>query len=321
MSNETFSHYTILIPEDKFKSLNPLKSFFLTQGFQVISIEDTQAALDMAIEKKPHVIVMNLLGGNINGNEFCIKLYKADPKTRSKVLIVSDLKNKVNIVTAIEAGAADYILRPFKFEDMLNRVQYHLRNIKIIGTKDIAEVLHDVRANVLYEVLEMLATGLSSHDTLYEISVKINKVLPVKRCNIVAGGHFTDMGFVAASNDDPKFECFKLDLNKYPEVRQVLQTGKAVVIEDMANDPIMKDIKKNFNNIDFNSILVLPIKFRNATIGVLSVRASEENKIFAEEEIKICQLLATAAAQALNGWRYVHKDLIAPSESGQPQQA
>jgi len=305
-----YAQYKILIAADRFQTHGALASFLTAHGFQVYRVNNSPNALTMVLNEKPQIVIINLLGDQLNAVDFCTELYKTDPKVNTKVLVVSESRRRETILSVISAGASDYVLSPFKNEDMLNRVKYHLRKIQLIEAKEITSVLHDERVDTIYRVLEILSKGLSPHETLYEITRQVNHVLPVKRCNFVGGNTLCDVGYVAASNDNPDFEGFKIDIEKYPEVRQVMQTGKVVVIEDMANDPIMSDIKKEFKNIDFNSIIVVPVFYREAVVGVLSIRAQDENKIFTPEEIRICQLIGIAAAQALGGWREINKELL-----------
>lgn len=308
-----YGQYKILIVEDKFSNSEALRGFFFKQGFDVAYALNAKLALKHAVEKKPNIVIMNLLSDGLNAVEFCEKLSKMDPDTPAKVLVTSDLKTRDNILKAIEAGASDYILMPYKQDDLLNRVKYHLRNVKVIESNELTNVLHDERIEVVFNVLNCLSEGLTPHKTLFKITKHSDKVMTVKRCNIIAGSNLSDVGFVAAASDDPDFEGFKVDLDRYPEVRQVLNTGNVVVIDDIGNDPIMKDIKKEFKNIDFNSILVCPIRFKKQIIGVLAIRAAEETKKFSKEEIKLCQLLAVGAAQPLNFWRFMNKDLFKKS--------
>ena len=302
-----YSEYKILI---SLKKLSGLKSFFSARGFNVIENSDEKDLLQQTLEEQPHVLLMNLINKEFDACAFCKKLFKVSPNIRTKVLIISGLREKKNIISAIESGASDYILIPFENDNLLDRVKYHLRKIRVIEHKQLSDVLHDERVGVIFGVLEVLSQGLPPHETLYNIVIKTENIILVERCNVIAVGQFTDTGYVAAANDDPNFSGFKLDLVKYPEVQQVLNSGKIVVIEDIANDPVMKSIKKELKSISFNSILVAPVIFKGATIGVLSIRAKESKKTFSDDEIKICQLLAIASAPVLYKWRLANKDLI-----------
>jgi len=308
MNLSVYSNYKVLILVDR--NQKSIKNFFSVRGFNVLDPAAKGGYLKQVLNEKPHIVIMDLFGDGLNANEFCRKLYSINPNLQSKILVVSGLRDRTNIMGAIESGASDYILFPFDNDDLLSRVKYHLRKIKIIESGEMVDVLHDERIETIFGVLNLLSRGLDAHETLYNILFRVEKIIPVERCNIIAGGQFTDTGFVAATNDDPKFEGFKLDLSKYPEVQQVLHTGKAIVIEDIANDPIMKDVKKELKSIDFNSLMVAPISFKNVVIGVLSVKARKDVQLFSSEDIKICQLLAISSAPVLNRWRFQNGKLI-----------
>jgi DNA-binding response OmpR family regulator len=303
-----YSQYSISILADRQNKSESLKQYLLKLGFRVSYFLKPEIAFRHAVEKKPEILIMNLSSEEgLDAITFCKDLYDKKPALNTKVLVKSKNNSKHSILDAIESGASDYIIEPLENDNVLSRIKFHLRQIKIVDSEDIKANFHNDHIDIIAESVNLLSQGKAPHETLFGMTQLVSKIIKAKRCNIIAGSGFNEEATVAAASDDENFENFQLDLEKYPEVRQVLTNGKASIIENIEADPIMKNVKAEFRNIDFNSMLVAPIQYKGEVIGVLSIRSEEETKTFSTAEIKICQLLATTAAIPLLRWAVLKK--------------
>lgn len=126
MTEQAF-HSTVMIVDDTPANLQLLVQLLHDQGYQVAAFADGRQALAAAATTPPDLIMMDIRMPGMDGLETCRRL-KADPKLRNvPVLFISMINDPDKIVQAFAAGGADYVTKPFQPEEVLARVQAHLR--------------------------------------------------------------------------------------------------------------------------------------------------------------------------------------------------
>jgi signal transduction histidine kinase len=117
---------TILVVDDDHNNLKVLMDSLGQAGFRVLVATGGLAALEQARRLPPDLILLDVMMPDIDGFETCRRL-KALPETREIPVIfmtaLSELTHKVN---GFEAGAVDYVTKPFQQEEVLMRVHTHL---------------------------------------------------------------------------------------------------------------------------------------------------------------------------------------------------
>ena len=103
---------TILIVDDEIDVRNLLAQTPKREGCEILTAETGEEALDIAGDKAPDVILMDIMmPGNLNGVE-ATRILKTDAKTkRSKIIILTS--SDQNREQALNAGADGYLLKPF----------------------------------------------------------------------------------------------------------------------------------------------------------------------------------------------------------------
>jgi len=115
---------TILVVEDE-SALQKAMSDVLTQeGFEVVSALDGEAGLRLAQEKKPNLILLDLILPKMNGFEV-LEALKKDATTRSiPVIVLTNLEDMKNIQKAVDLGATTYLVKAnYSLEEVLEKVK------------------------------------------------------------------------------------------------------------------------------------------------------------------------------------------------------
>lgn len=100
------------------------------EGYQVTAVADGEQALNKAHELKPDLIVLDLMLPGIDGLEVCRRL-KADPYTAVIAILMLTAKgSEADIVSGLELGADDYLVKPFSPRVLAARVKALLRRNK-----------------------------------------------------------------------------------------------------------------------------------------------------------------------------------------------
>lgn len=114
---------TILIADDD-ELLAALVQFKLeAAGHKVVVAKDGAAALAEVARQRPDLIVLDAMMPVLTGSEVLARL-KADPATASvPVIMLTARRAQDDVVSALRAGAADYLTKPFIPEELIARVE------------------------------------------------------------------------------------------------------------------------------------------------------------------------------------------------------
>jgi heavy metal response regulator len=115
----------VLIIEDEKKVAGFLKNGLKEEGYAVDEAFDGQAGFDMAVENEYDLIILDLMLPGLDGIAVCKKLREQNNHTPILMLTAREaVKDKV---IGLDAGADDYMTKPFAFEELLARIRVLLR--------------------------------------------------------------------------------------------------------------------------------------------------------------------------------------------------
>ncbi len=157
--NNIFKEKTplILIVDDVARNLQVLGTILGKENYKIAAANNGEQAISIANSTLPDLILLDIMMPGINGYEACARL-KKNPKTRDIPIIFLTAKIELDdIVKGFEAGAVDYITKPFNSVELLVRTKTHLE-LKI--SRDLLKIKN--------EQLKKLAitdsmTGLYNH--------------------------------------------------------------------------------------------------------------------------------------------------------------
>ena len=116
----------VLVVDDISKNLQVVGTMLRNEGYQVMPATSGAQALERAQAQPPDLILLDLMMPEMDGLEVCRRL-KADPATRQIPIIFLTASNEMeHLVKGFEAGAVDYITKPFNAPELLARVRTHL---------------------------------------------------------------------------------------------------------------------------------------------------------------------------------------------------
>jgi len=149
----------ILIVDDTPANIDVLDQMLEAEGHQISVAASGEAALDLAPKIAPDLILLDIMMPGIDGFETCRRL-TADPATKDiPVLFITAKSDAEDVVKGFSLGAVDYIAKPFREQEVLTRVRFHLQR------KHLIEEMKD-KNRKLTEVndLKNKFLGMASHD-------------------------------------------------------------------------------------------------------------------------------------------------------------
>ncbi len=113
----------ILVTEDE-RDIRELIAFTLRfAGYEVVTAENGEEGVQMAAQEMPDMILMDVRMPRMTGYEACAKI-KADPRLADIPLVFLSAKGQeAEIRTGLDAGASEYLLKPFGPMELVERVK------------------------------------------------------------------------------------------------------------------------------------------------------------------------------------------------------
>jgi two-component system, chemotaxis family, chemotaxis protein CheY len=112
----------VMVVDDALFMRNILKDIFVRHGYEVVAeAENGETALQLYQENKPDLVTMDIVMPKKSGIEALQEIMAADPEAH--VVMVSALGQDTLVLEAVEAGARDFIVKPFKEDKVLETVR------------------------------------------------------------------------------------------------------------------------------------------------------------------------------------------------------
>ena len=118
----------ILVAEDDLEIASPLVRALQGAGYSVALVTDGLSALEKAKTTKPDMIVLDLGLPNMDGLDVCRNLRAQ--KFEMPILILTARTSELDLVVGLDAGADDYVVKPFKSSELLARLRALLRRVE-----------------------------------------------------------------------------------------------------------------------------------------------------------------------------------------------
>ena len=151
---------TILIVDDEKNIANILEFNLRKEGFNTIIANDGESAVDIAYDKNPDLILLDIMLPKLDGFSVCKKVRK---DLNTPIIMLTAKEDEVDKVLGLELGADDYMTKPFSPRELMARIKANLRRT-------------EMTENVPNEVLKF--GNITIDCTSYEVKLK-NKVIDI----------------------------------------------------------------------------------------------------------------------------------------------
>jgi PAS domain S-box-containing protein len=286
--------HPVLVVDDDAVSRHVLTQALTSASMPVVAVGSGQAALAWLADHVPSIILLDLVMPPPDGFEI-LKVLREDGRTVDvPVVVLTALDADDDVTRAFDAGADDFVRKPFRPAELLARIRGQLRMSEYVE----ALWRRERDARVVLELTQALASTLDFRDILFTVVRRIAEVARVDRCSIVLVGEKGDVGYVVAASDDRDLRDLPIVLDKYPEIRRVLETGEVLVIEDVSTHPLFEVVRADLPTNTFRSLAIVPIVYEDKPMGVLFLRGRQPAAL-REHELGLTRTVANATAIAL----------------------
>ncbi len=137
----------ILVAEDEPAMAMGLKDNLQFEGFEVIEASDGEEAWNIINSDRPDLILLDIMMPKMDGLEVCTRVRQAGFIT--PILMLTAKSQEIDIVRGLEAGADDYVVKPFAIRELLARIRAALRRTTGAGAVSKIVRIGDVTADLV----------------------------------------------------------------------------------------------------------------------------------------------------------------------------
>ncbi len=130
MKNKDF---TILVADDNTENLRMVSAILLSEGYKLALVHDGEEVMKIVDENKIDLILLDILiPGAMDGFQVCRNLKKNLRTQDIPVIFLSSRHESEDIIEGFSIGGADFITKPFSRQELLARVNNHLKQKFVI---------------------------------------------------------------------------------------------------------------------------------------------------------------------------------------------
>lgn len=126
----------ILIVDDEAPIREMIHTALDLAGFDCIEAEDARTAHAMIVDQRPALILLDwMMPGNMSGIELCRRLKKDESLSEIPVIMLTARGEEDNKVQGLDAGADDYMTKPFSTRELVSRIKAVLRRASALNAE------------------------------------------------------------------------------------------------------------------------------------------------------------------------------------------
>lgn len=255
------------------------------KGYRTAVARTGSEAIEVAREHAPDLVLLDIMMPEIDGLAVC-RVFRQDPRLKDvRVLMLTARNGRQDVVQALEAGASDYVTKPFFIDELVARIRTNLE----------IKRYHDDMAAML-RISQAVSSSLDNDRVLYTIVSELGSVVQSDRATLIKVVD-RSLGYVVATRDEPEMRNVPVDLDDYPEIQKATAERRVVVVDDTYADPLLADVASRIPAR--KSVMIVPVEIQKEELGEYVLLSSREYRPYSETEIKFARIVANAAANGL----------------------
>lgn len=290
----------VIIADDDQALTRTLSWILKENGYEVTVVLNGDNLLERLAGEEPYdLLLLDIMMPRVDGLELLRQL-KEDGRFKDlPVLMISSMPPEEATVRALGLGASDFIPKPFRVRELLARVKAHLR----VG-RELNQARAEARSrHEMVEILQEVAASLKAEE-IYQILVRrVARGLRISKCSIILARPGEELGTVVAAYENPMLRHLRIELKKYPEILQAIETGQLVLVRDVLTDPLYDQARQQWDesgtSVPTRSAIALPFTLREQVSGVFFLRTTAEDPPLNQQDVQFADQVTKAAVAAL----------------------
>ncbi|GAB4379837.1 MAG: hypothetical protein Kow0042_29610 [Calditrichia bacterium] len=312
----------ILVVDDEPNFHKLIQIQFSRWNFEIISCLESEEVIEKIEQTRPDLVLMDLMMPKLDGISATRRIRNLGLDSYLPIIVVTARKEVSEVVAALEAGADDYITKPFEFEELHARIRNmlrmkHLQDSLLQNTKELDEANRQImRLNqVLTNTNRQLQKKVYDLHNIFEISFKVmGQTDPVRLVNTAllnALGIFTAKSVLLlrlSSEDHHEFEVMESKgfLSSKIENLTIPRHDKLVHYLELIKKPFqIKDVVREFKDIipmlnNLEICVVAPLFQKEEIVGILCLGPSVTDTEYPPDAMELLGIVTNMLSVALN---------------------
>src|SRR5947209_5305609 len=149
-----------------------------------------------------------------------------------------------------------------------------------------------------------LRTHSLKPDESYHILVRrVARLLQISKCSMVLAKAGDQVGVVVAAYENPMLRNLQIELARYPEIQRALGSGRAVLVEDVASDPLYAEERVRWQRdhitVPTRSAAALPFSMKDQQVGVFFLRTTGQDPPLTRADAQFAETVIRTAVAAI----------------------
>ena len=140
---------TILVVDDEQSIMELLVFNLQKEGYNTLQAYDGVTAVEMAINEKPDLILLDVMIPKLDGISVCKKIRYALNISNIPILMISAKDTESDKIVGLEMGADDYITKPFQIREVMARIKANLRKAELNANMEINNQKSEDKDNII----------------------------------------------------------------------------------------------------------------------------------------------------------------------------
>ncbi|QDU60088.1 Cyclic di-GMP phosphodiesterase response regulator RpfG [Planctomycetes bacterium Pan216] len=300
---------TVLIADDEDQIRNLCVSFLQRFGYETISARNGVEALELASDRVPDIVLIDVMMPRMTGLEVCRELKARHSTQHLPVVLMTGMDQPEDVVNGLQSGADDYVCKPLRLPEL------HLRLSNLIRRKQMFDMLHDHNE----EMIETLGSQSRTLTELFTLSLQMNKsqhldellsvltnslsrMMDCRRVSVLMFNRSIRRWNIVASLGIPQDVATQISLSEDSPILRDMSAGGQPAIIDPTNAMAVELYGANgamaFSELP---VMLVPLSFSNELLGVITLtdRTWAEPGHFAPTDITVLTYVAQVAGIAI----------------------
>ena len=167
---------SILIVDDTPENIDVLVKILEGEGFEVLVANNGERGVGIATDATPDLILMDVMMPGIDGYEACRRLKAVDELEEIPVIFLTARNDLEGIVEGFESGGVDYVVKPFKKEELLARIRTNLE--RAILARELLQLNEQLEGTVRNRTreLQLRVSELEGKDRIAEHLLEVHSL-------------------------------------------------------------------------------------------------------------------------------------------------
>ncbi len=140
---------TILVVDDEQSIMELLVFNLQKEGYNTLEAYDGVTAVEMAINEKPDLILLDVMIPKLDGISVCKKIRYALNISNIPILMISAKDTESDKIVGLEMGADDYITKPFQIREVMARIKANLRKAELNANIEMNNQKNEDKDNII----------------------------------------------------------------------------------------------------------------------------------------------------------------------------